>query len=139
MQIISDSKQLRVCLEGSCEPKKVLLKNVYIYVLYVYIYICMYIYIFIMSLGRAHIATAKSRRALIANHQRFQTTSCLSRAGWSLSQKSLEKTCRTCEKQKKKYIYTHTCTHTHTQLHMQALSLFFLTHPHSTMQHAAAS
>ena len=27
---------------------------------------------------RAHIATAEPRRALIANHQRFQTTSCLS-------------------------------------------------------------
>ena len=91
-----------------------------------------YIFFFIMSLGRAHIATAKPRRALIANHQRFQTTSCLSRAGWSLSQKSLEKTCRTCEKQKKKkYIYTHTlahtCTHTHSSTCKLSRSSFSLT------------
>ena len=39
------------------------------------IYIYINIYIFIMSLGRAHISTAKPRRVLIANHQRFETTS----------------------------------------------------------------
>ena len=113
---------------------------IYICIVCVYIYVCIYIFFFIMSLGRAHIATAKPRRALIANHQRFQTTSCLSRAGWSLSQKSLEKTCRTCEKQKKKiYIYTHTCTHLHTLAHTHtaphASSLALLSH--SPSQHNA--